>query len=161
MPHTDVPLEGLQGLLVEDLAHQTQVLKYDNLVAIADGDTGSFLTTVLQRIEAVVRQLRDVLPRRPYTEYATFFPGIGFASVIEWAQQLFCLCLVHLAFNVCHYPDFTSRLALTQRDGEGSHSHTSKSKQRKMLRDGGSASSGGIGVRTNKIFLPHNQAQPR
>jgi hypothetical protein len=42
--------------------------------AITDRDAGRLLSAVLQRVESVVGELGDVLPRRPDAKYATSIP---------------------------------------------------------------------------------------
>ncbi len=75
MPDGNVALHGGQRLLVEDLAHQPQVLEDQYLGAVGDGDAGSFLSAVLQRVQAVVGELGDFLAGGPHSEYAALFAG--------------------------------------------------------------------------------------
>ena len=70
MADGDVAAQGGQGLLVEHLGHQSEVLEHDDLAAVGDGDTGRFLAAVLQRVEAVVGQFGDFLAGRPDAEDA-------------------------------------------------------------------------------------------
>jgi len=64
-----------KGLLVEDLANQPEVLEHDYLRTVGDGDARGFMSTVLQRIKAVVGELGHLFARRPDAEYATLFTG--------------------------------------------------------------------------------------
>ena len=73
MADRDVTLEGVQGLLVEHLGDQSEILEDHDLTAVRDGDAGRFLPAMLQRVQAVVRQLGDFLAGRPHPENATFF----------------------------------------------------------------------------------------
>jgi hypothetical protein len=65
-----VPDHAGQRRLVEDLGDQAEVLEHHHAAAVADGHAGSLLAAVLQRVEAVVGQLGDVLARRPDAEDA-------------------------------------------------------------------------------------------
>jgi hypothetical protein len=64
----DVPLQGVQGGLVKDLADQSEVLVDDERTAVADRDAGRLLAAVLQGVEAEVGQLRDLLAGSPDAE---------------------------------------------------------------------------------------------
>ena len=64
-----------ESLFVEHLADQTQILEHQYLRAVGDCDPGGLLAAVLQRVEAVVGEFRDILAGRPDTEDAAFFPG--------------------------------------------------------------------------------------
>ena len=64
-----------KGLLVEDLANQPEVLEYEDLRPVGDGDARRFLAAVLQRIKAVVGELGHLFARRPDAEYSTLFAG--------------------------------------------------------------------------------------
>ena len=75
MADRDVPAQRRQRLLVEDLRHQPEVLEDDDLAAVGDRDAGGLLAAVLQRVQAVVGELRDVLAGRPDTEDAAFLAG--------------------------------------------------------------------------------------
>ena len=68
MCHGYVTAQRGQRRLVEDLRDEAHLLVHDNPVPVADGDAGRFLAPVLQGLQAVVRELRDVLARRPDSE---------------------------------------------------------------------------------------------
>ena len=70
-----VPRHRGEGLLVEHLADQAEVLEDQHLRAVGDGDARSFLAAVLQRIKPVIGELRHILTRRPDTENPAFFAG--------------------------------------------------------------------------------------
>ena len=70
MPDRDVALQGGESGLVEDLADQAEVLVDEHERAVADRDAGGFLAAVLQRVEAEVGELGDLLARRPDAEDA-------------------------------------------------------------------------------------------
>ena len=73
VPDGDVALHGGQRLLVEHLADQAEILEHQHLGAVGDGDARGLLATVLQRIQAVVGELRHFFAGRPDPEYAAFF----------------------------------------------------------------------------------------
>lgn len=75
VPDRDVALHGRQRLLVEYLADQAEVFEDQYLRSIGDGDTGGFLTAMLQRVEAVVSEFGNFLARGPYPEYTALFAG--------------------------------------------------------------------------------------
>ena len=77
----EVPLERRERGLVEDLRDQAHVLVDEDLVAVADRDAGRLLAAVLQRVEAVVGELRDLLARRPHAEDATGVLGCAVMGV--------------------------------------------------------------------------------
>ena len=66
----DVADEAGERRLVEDLGDQAHVLVDEDLAAVADGDAGRLLATVLERVQAEVRELGDVLARGPDAEHA-------------------------------------------------------------------------------------------
>ena len=68
MPDGQVPLQGTQMRLVEDLRDQTHVLVDDDPAAVGDRDPGRLLAAVLQRIQAEVGELGDLLPGGPHTK---------------------------------------------------------------------------------------------
>ena len=70
MADRHVSAHRLEGLLVEDLAHQSEILVDEHLLAVRDGDAGGLLAAVLQRVQAVVGELGDVLAGSPDTEDA-------------------------------------------------------------------------------------------
>ena len=66
----DMAPQARQGRLVEDLGDQAEVLVDDDPVAVADRDAGGLLAAVLQRVQAEVGQLGDLLAGRPDPEHA-------------------------------------------------------------------------------------------
>ena len=72
----DVALHRGERLLVEHLADQAEILEHQHLRAVGDGDARRLLPSVLQGIEAVVRELRHILAGCPDAEDATFFFGL-------------------------------------------------------------------------------------
>ncbi len=76
VPDGDVALHRGQGLLVEHLADQAEVLEDQHLRPVGDGDARRLLAAVLQRVQAVIGELGDVFARRPDAEYATLFAGV-------------------------------------------------------------------------------------
>ena len=75
MPDGDVPVQRGQGLLVEHLGDQAEVLEDDDLRPVGDGDAGGLLAAVLQRVQAVVAELGDLLAGRPDAEDAALLAG--------------------------------------------------------------------------------------
>src|SRR3954447_5967996 len=71
MADGDVAAQATQGRLVEHLAHEPEGLVDDDRGAVGHRDPGRLLTAVLEGVQAEVRQLRDLLARRPDTEDAT------------------------------------------------------------------------------------------
>ncbi|NKZ68474.1 hypothetical protein GTG23_30825 [Rhodococcus hoagii] len=96
----DVPRHGAQGLLVEHLADQTEVLEHQHLRAVGDGDTGGLLAAVLEGVEPVVRQLGNVLARRPDTEDAALFAR--FVLVLVWCGRSEKIPTVDRQFGTSH-----------------------------------------------------------
>ena len=86
--------EGIEGGLVEDLGYQTHVFEDHDLRALADRNPRRLLAPVLQRIEAEVGELGDLLVRRPDAEDATCILG----SPIVWIQVV-----VQQTITLCHY----------------------------------------------------------
>ena len=70
VPDRDGALQRLQRALVEDLRDQAHVLVDEDLVAVADRDAGGLLPAMLQRVEAEVGELRDLLAGGPDPEDA-------------------------------------------------------------------------------------------
>ena len=70
-----MPGHGRQGLLIEHLADQTEILEDHHLRAVGDGNSGGLLPAMLQRVQAVVGELGDILARGPHPEYAALFTG--------------------------------------------------------------------------------------
>lgn len=68
MPDGDMAGHGGEGLLVEHLAHQAEILEHQHLRAVGDGDARRLLATVLQRVQTVVGELGHILARSPHTE---------------------------------------------------------------------------------------------
>ncbi len=86
MPDGEVPAEGVERGLVENLRHQAHVLVDDDAVTVADRDPGRLLASVLQRVQPVISELGDVLTRRPDTEDTA---GVAWRPVggIEFIRQ--------------------------------------------------------------------------
>src|SRR4051812_32178082 len=59
--HREVTLKGLKCTLVEYLGNQAHVFEYQDVLAIRRGDTGALLAAVLERVEAKIGQLGDLL----------------------------------------------------------------------------------------------------
>jgi hypothetical protein len=70
-----VPVEGVENRLVEDLRDKAHVFVDDDPGAVADGDAGRLLATVLERVQPVIGKLGDILARRPDAEDAAGIPG--------------------------------------------------------------------------------------
>ena len=81
------PCRVAERRLVEDLADQAEVLVDDERTAVADRDAGGLLAAVLQRVEAEVGELGDLLAGRPDAEDAA---GVLRARVVgdEFVGQL-------------------------------------------------------------------------
>ena len=73
VPHRYVPLQSVERLLIKNLGNKAQVLEYENLVAVADCDTGGFLAAMLQGKQAIVGEFGHVFARCPNAKNATFF----------------------------------------------------------------------------------------
>ena len=71
----EVALERGERGLVEDLGDQPHVLVDEDLATVADRDPGRLLAAVLERVEAEVGELGDVLARRPDPEHAAVVLG--------------------------------------------------------------------------------------
>ena len=89
----EVAAQRRQRLLVEDLADQAEVLEHDHAAAVGHGDAGRLLAAVLQRVEAVVGELRDVLAGRPDPEHAALLAGavveLGVVLVVRGVCRVF------------------------------------------------------------------------
>ena len=82
MADREMALQRLESRLVEHLRDQTHVLVDQDLAAVADGDAGRLLATVLQGIQTEVGELGDVLSGGPDSEDTT---GILGSSVL-WVE---------------------------------------------------------------------------
>ena len=71
----EVPLEGRQRGLVEDLGDQPEVLVDQDVVTVGDRDARRLLATVLLGEETEVGETGDVLARGPHPEQAAFVFG--------------------------------------------------------------------------------------
>ena len=69
MANCQMSTQAFQHRLVEYLGDQTHLFVNDDLAAIAYGNTGRFLATVLQGIKAEVSELRDFFSGRPHAKY--------------------------------------------------------------------------------------------
>ena len=65
-----MPSQPLDVLLVEHLRDQPHLLPHADVLTIADGDPRGLLPAMLQRVQAEVRQVRDVLARMEHAEDA-------------------------------------------------------------------------------------------
>ena len=90
VPDGDVPLQGVQRGLVEDLGDEAHVLVDEQLLTVGGGDARRLLAAVLQRVEAEVGQLGDFLARCPHTEDATSVLGAFFVGEEVVVQTSVC-----------------------------------------------------------------------
>ena len=79
--HGHVTGEVGQGLVVEDLGDQAQVLVDEDLGAVGGGDAGRLLTAVLEGVQAEVGQAGDLLAGRPHAEDAALLSRRGLELV--------------------------------------------------------------------------------
>ena len=70
-----------QGLVVEDLGDQAEVLVDEDLGAVGGGDAGRLLAAVLEGVQAEVAQTGDVLTGGPHTEDAALLTWGGLELV--------------------------------------------------------------------------------
>ena len=77
----DVAGEVGQGLVVEDLGDQAEVLIDEDLGAVGGGDAGRLLAAVLEGVEAEVGQAGDLLAGRPHAEDAALLSRRGLELV--------------------------------------------------------------------------------
>jgi hypothetical protein len=70
-----VPLEGLQGPVVEGVRHETLVLDDGELLAVGDGHARRFLPAVLKGVEGQVGEVGDGLARSEDTDDAARLLG--------------------------------------------------------------------------------------
>ena len=68
MPDGDVPVQGVEYRLVEDLRDQAHVLVDHDPRAVADRDARRLLAAVLERVQPVVGELGYVLAGGPDAE---------------------------------------------------------------------------------------------
>ena len=73
VPYGYVPLQSVERLLIKNLGNKPEILEYENLVAVADCDTGGFLAAMLQGKQAIVGEFGHVFARCPNAKDATFF----------------------------------------------------------------------------------------
>ena len=66
----DTLAKARQRRLVEDLGHQSQILRLDDRGAVAHGDAGALLAAMLQGLQPVAGQARHVLARGVHAEDA-------------------------------------------------------------------------------------------
>ena len=76
MANRQMPLESLQRLFIENLADQAQVFENDDLLTIPHSNTGSFLATVLEGEQTIVRNFCYILARSPHAEDTAFVVGL-------------------------------------------------------------------------------------
>src|SRR5690606_38562586 len=77
----EVPLEGRERGLVEDLRHQAQVLVDDGAGAVGDGYPGGLLASVLQRVQPEVREFRDLFAGSPDADDAAGVARTGLVGI--------------------------------------------------------------------------------
>ncbi|GAB2583234.1 hypothetical protein GCM10027168_14980 [Streptomyces capparidis] len=70
MADGQVPAQGAEGGLVEDLGDQAHVLEDQDLGAVAHRDARGLLSAVLQRVKPEVGEFGDLFSRGPDTEDA-------------------------------------------------------------------------------------------
>ena len=87
VPDRDLALERLERGLVEHLGDESHVLVDEDLAAVADRDSGRFLPTVLQGVEAEVGQLGDLFTGRPDSEDATGVLGSASWGSRSWVRR--------------------------------------------------------------------------
>jgi hypothetical protein len=83
VPDGKVALQRLQGLLVEDLADEAEVLEHDHPASVGHGHPGRLLAAVLQGVEPVVGEVGDILARSPDAEDAALLPR---TLIRSWAK---------------------------------------------------------------------------
>ncbi len=74
MPDGRAPGQGLQLALVEDLGDEPHVAHGEHAPAVADGDAGTLLPAVLERVEREVGEAGDVAAGRVDAEDAAHQP---------------------------------------------------------------------------------------
>ena len=77
VPDRQMAAQAAERDLVEDLGDEPEFLVDDDAAPVGDGDAGRFLPAVLQRVEAVVGELRDFLAPGEDAEHATGVPWGG------------------------------------------------------------------------------------
>ena len=77
VPDGEVPRQGGQGAVVEDLGDQAEVLVDQDVGAVGGGDAGGLLAAVLEGVEPEVGQAGDLLAGGPYAEDATLLGRVG------------------------------------------------------------------------------------
>ena len=65
VPDREVAVQRREHLLVEDLAHQPEVLEHHRAPTVGDGFARRLLPAMLQRVQAVVGELGDLVARGP------------------------------------------------------------------------------------------------
>ena len=76
----EVALERGDAALVEHLGDETHVLRHGDGLAVAHRDAGRLLAPVLERIEAQIREVGDVLAGRVHAEHAA---GVADRGVVH------------------------------------------------------------------------------
>ena len=74
--------ERREVCIAEHLVDEAEVLAHHNRATVAHSDAGRFLTAVLQRLQAEIREPRDIAPRSPYAEDpALLVKGVGIGAL--------------------------------------------------------------------------------
>ena len=93
VPNGEIALQSGQGVLIEDLGHQTHLPEEVDLLAVGYGDSGALLTPMLEREEPEVCQTGYVLPRPPNAEDTTRLARLGRREEqLTCFHCLSCLC---------------------------------------------------------------------
>jgi hypothetical protein len=92
VPDRDVPLEGLEGGLVEDLGDQAHVLVDQDLGAVGGRDARGFLSAMLEGVEPVVGEFGDVLTGGEDTEDAAGVLGALLAGEQVMGESSVATC---------------------------------------------------------------------
>jgi adenylylsulfate kinase len=77
VPDGEVPVEGGEAALVEDLCHEAHVFDDGDVVAVAARDPCGFLAAVLEGPEPEVGEVRRPLPRGEDPHHATGLANLG------------------------------------------------------------------------------------
>jgi pyruvate kinase len=75
VPDAHLPVERREGAIVEDRRHETHVLDHGQVLAVARGDAGRLLSTMLEGEDAQIAEVSDRLARGVDAEDATFLSG--------------------------------------------------------------------------------------
>ena len=113
MPDREVSAQRGQRPLVEDLGHQPHVLVDEDRAPVGGRDAGRLLPAVLQRVEAVVGELGDLLAGSPDAE-----DPAGVLRALLAGKEV----VRQLSVAACHVRSVSHRaeasVAAFQQDGE-------------------------------------------